>query len=245
MSVFDTPTTFRNRQVLQHQGLVHQIAESIWELIGRAVPLEDLIAYGQIGLIEAVERFDVNRGCQFSTFAYYRIRGAILDGLCKMQGISRRMLDRIRFFRGLHAWVMQYGDLTERTCSMHGRLKMLEELLQAGAVIFIMYHLPELAERHCTDTGETQVIRSEWHHQIKRALWILDRNERYIVRELYFGGKRLSEIAESLGISRSWASRLHRRALQKMRRYLECKTDPPGTGSDNSCGQPYDNGVES
>ncbi len=227
MSGFDTPTTFRNRRVLQHQGLVHQIAESIWELIGRAVPLEDLIAYGQIGLIEAVERFDVNRGCRFSTFAYYRIRGSILDGLCKMQGISRRMLDRIRFFRGLHAWMMQYSDAPERRIRVHGRLQMLEELLQAGAVIFIIYHLPELAEQHCTDTGETQVIRSEWHSQIQRALHTLEQNERHIVWELYYGGKRLSEIAESLGISRSWASRLHRRALQKIRAYLECHVDMP------------------
>lgn len=76
------------------QGLVRALAWQIHCKLPSHVDLEDLVAYGQIGLIEAARAFDPTRENQFSTYSYYRIRGAILDGLSKMSWFSRASFNR-------------------------------------------------------------------------------------------------------------------------------------------------------
>ena len=78
------PTAEQQQWIEQCQGLVRSLALQIHRKLPANIDLEDLIAYGQLGLVEAARSFDAGRGCQFSTFAYYRIRGAIYDGAAKM-----------------------------------------------------------------------------------------------------------------------------------------------------------------
>ncbi len=68
----------------QCQGLVRSLAVQIHRKLPATIELDDLIAYGELGLMEAAQSFDPSHGCQFSTFAYYRIRGSIYDGAAKM-----------------------------------------------------------------------------------------------------------------------------------------------------------------
>src|SRR4051812_48402265 len=72
------------------QGLVRSLAWKMYQRVPRRqIALEDLVAYGQIGLLEAARDFDPGRGNQFTTYAYHRIRGAIYDGLSQMSWFSR------------------------------------------------------------------------------------------------------------------------------------------------------------
>src|SRR5208283_2046945 len=64
--------------------------------IPSSIELEDLISYGQIGLAEAARDFDPERGFRFSTFAYYRVRGAIYDGVSKMSWFNRPQYQQLR-----------------------------------------------------------------------------------------------------------------------------------------------------
>jgi RNA polymerase sigma factor for flagellar operon FliA len=80
----------------QCQGLVRSLALKIHRQVPPQVELDDLIAYGQLGLAEAAVEYDHERGIQFSTYSYYRIRGAIFDGLSKMSWISRSRYNRLR-----------------------------------------------------------------------------------------------------------------------------------------------------
>ena len=75
--------------VFSHQGLVRAIARGIHRSFPSYIDLDDLIGYGQLGLTQAARDFDPERGIQFSTFAYYRIRGAILDGANQMNWLKR------------------------------------------------------------------------------------------------------------------------------------------------------------
>ena len=81
----------------ENQGLVRSLALKIHRKLPPHVELDDLVAYGQIGLAEAARDFDPSRGGRFSTYAYYRIRGAIYDGLSKMNWFSRSEYRRIRY----------------------------------------------------------------------------------------------------------------------------------------------------
>lgn len=79
----------REQLIADYQGLVRSLAWQIHCKLPPQVDLEDLVGYGQIGLIEAAQAFDPSRENQFSTYSYYRIRGAILDGLSKMSWFNR------------------------------------------------------------------------------------------------------------------------------------------------------------
>lgn len=79
----------REEMITDCQGLVRSLAWQIHCKLPSHVDLEDLVAYGQIGLLEAARAYDPTRENQFSTYSYYRIRGAILDGLSKMAWFNR------------------------------------------------------------------------------------------------------------------------------------------------------------
>src|SRR5438045_3523425 len=89
----------RERLVIENQGLVRAQASQIHRGLPRSVDLDDLIAYGQIGLHEAALSYDPERGGKFSTYAYYRIRGVIFDGLAKMAWFNRAKQQRAMYER--------------------------------------------------------------------------------------------------------------------------------------------------
>src|SRR5215471_3974237 len=79
------------------QGLTRSLAVQVCRKFNGQFELDDLIAYGQVGLAEAARDFQPDRGSQFSTYAYYRIRGAIYDGLSQMNWGARRATGQLRF----------------------------------------------------------------------------------------------------------------------------------------------------
>ncbi|MCC6510007.1 MAG: sigma-70 family RNA polymerase sigma factor, partial [Pirellulaceae bacterium] len=83
--------------IAEGQALVRSLALRIYRNVPVRVDLDDLIAYGEVGLAEAARDFQPDRGNQFSTYAYYRIRGAIYDGLAKMTWTSRARYRKMRY----------------------------------------------------------------------------------------------------------------------------------------------------
>ena len=77
-----------------HQNLVHSLAWRIHRRSFQKVAIEDLIAYGQLGLIQAIRSFDASYGTKFTTYAWYRVRGAIFDGLATMAWFDRGSFER-------------------------------------------------------------------------------------------------------------------------------------------------------
>src|SRR5437762_13207886 len=86
----------RDRLVEQHLSLVQAIAAKLKRTLGRSIDFDDLVGYGTKGLLEAAQRFDPTQGATFTTFAYYRVRGAMLDGLRTMGWYSRADYARYR-----------------------------------------------------------------------------------------------------------------------------------------------------
>ena len=79
----------RDWLIEKHKPIVFHLAKKIRNSLPFQTEMEDLVAYGQLGLVEASERFDPSRGNSFATFAHYRIKGAIYDGLREMGAITR------------------------------------------------------------------------------------------------------------------------------------------------------------
>ena len=83
--------------VEKYTPLVRSIAAQLKSRLGVNLEFDELVSCGRLGLLEASERFDYKLGVSFKTFAYYRIRGAMYDGLRKMEVITRRKDPRIKF----------------------------------------------------------------------------------------------------------------------------------------------------
>jgi RNA polymerase sigma factor for flagellar operon FliA len=79
----------KRQLVEQHLQLVQAIARKVKKTLGASIEYDDLVAYGSKGLVEAADRYDARPGVAFTTFAYYRIRGAMFDGLRTMGWYSR------------------------------------------------------------------------------------------------------------------------------------------------------------
>ena len=78
----------------EHEGMVYGLAHRLRRELSLRGEIDDLVAFGFGGLLEAERRFDPARGVRFRTFAYYRVRGAMLDGVRKMAHLPRRAHER-------------------------------------------------------------------------------------------------------------------------------------------------------
>ncbi len=194
--------------IAQHEKMVRALASRLRRELALHGELEDLVAFGFGGLLEARHRFDPARGVRFQTFAYHRVRGAMLDGVRKMAHLPRRAHERL-----------QQPAETPPTALPKAAATPLEKVfarVSAGLTTAGPLH-GSLGD----ESPEAALLKNESVARLLGALAGLSERQRTLVRGHYFEGRALDEIARELGISRSWASRLHTRALEELRRALE------------------------
>ena len=100
----------RTSSSAKHLPLVQGIARKVKRTLGAAIDLDDLVGYGRKGLVEAAERFDGRAGVAFTTFAYYRIRGAMYDGIRAMGWYSRADYARYRAEERANQYLQTQAD---------------------------------------------------------------------------------------------------------------------------------------
>jgi RNA polymerase sigma factor for flagellar operon FliA len=235
----------RDECCLRYQGRVLAVARRLGERLPPNCPLttEDLAAYGAIGLLEAFDRFDAGRGILFSTFAEYRIRGAMMDALRQNDSFTRyrrqmaRQMDEIR------------GDLAHEL----GRQPEPEELAEALDVpMETFWHMQETTQPISyvslfdgeggdgEDSGRSlaEVLMGADGDDPMRALigrdarWLLkaaikelsERKRQCVV--LYYGRQlNLSEIARVFDVTPSRISQILSAARRELREMLEDQVD--------------------
>jgi RNA polymerase sigma factor for flagellar operon FliA len=173
------------------QGLVRSLASRIHHKVPPYIDLEDLVAYGQVGLAEAARDFDPSRGTQFSTFAYYRIRGAIYDGLAKMSWFSRVEYGRRR-----------NQNLTTRVLSWQEAENGVNKVLSIEDV--------------STPSPPAVAMLHEVCQRLDELTTALPKNAGELIHAAYSEGLQLQEAGRRIGISKSWASRQHRKAIRRL-----------------------------
>jgi RNA polymerase sigma factor for flagellar operon FliA len=216
-----------NELVFAHQGLVKAIARGIYRSFPSFIEIDDLIGYGQLGLAQAAQDFDPERGIQFSTFAYYRIRGAILDGANQMSWLKRTTVAGSAYDRmASDVLATDAGDDAAAAApsrdatwlsGVGGKLAMVFFLSQAGEEGEANV---EVADQQ-TEMPLESLLDDELKESLRQAIDELPADARQLIRGAYFEGKTLKDAGEELGISKAWASRLHARALEQLARGLK------------------------
>src|SRR3954466_9273899 len=136
----------RDRQKLVDHNVpfVRSIAGKIKEQLPREIEFDDLYNYGMQGLLEAAERHDRKHGEGFQTFAYYRVRGAMFDGLRAMGWLPRHEYQRIRFEEKAAAYLSNLsdreagaGEEAGAVVNIEDEMRHIAEALGGIAAIFI------------------------------------------------------------------------------------------------------------
>ena len=220
----------REQLIEQYMSLVRSLAR---RYSYRGEQLEDLVQIGAIGLIKAIDRFDVNRGVELTTYATPNIIGEI----------KRHFRDRgwsVRVPRGLQELNIQLSRLIEELTVQHGRSPTIPELAKAASVTdeevlealesgraYTSLSLSAGSGGHDEDgeldpleslgTIEHQYEVSEDRAVLAPGFRVLDERERKILHLRFFEGLTQSQIAQQVGISQMHVSRLIRRSLEKIR----------------------------
>ncbi|MCA9148188.1 MAG: sigma-70 family RNA polymerase sigma factor [Planctomycetales bacterium] len=219
-------TTAKHEDLMESgQPLVYSIAAKVHRSVPIRVELDDLIAYGEVGLAEAARDFDPDQGAKFTTFAYYRIQGAIYDGLAKMTWTSRARYRRLRYEQMANEALAQENHAHRG--SLSEEVGWLGQMTQKLGVVYLASQCDEessLRDSAIEDANAKsvfiEVAQREMIDKLRSLLNVLPSVEQQLIREVYFEGATLQDAANKLGISKSWASRLHAKALEQLARAL-------------------------
>ena len=206
----------REQLIERHLPLVRSLAR---RYANRGEQLEDLVQVGSIGLIKAIDRFDVERGVELTTYATPNIIGEI----------KRHFRDKgwsIRVPRGLQELNVRLSQLLEGLTLELGRSPTIPELAEAAGVeeeeVLEALESGQGAEGELDPLEALGELEHEYEVSEDRAvlapgLDVLDERERVIIHLRFWEGLTQSQIAARVGISQMHVSRLIRRALEKVR----------------------------
>ena len=208
--------------VAQHGWLVSHIAHRLKTTLRLRFALEELEQMGMLGLLEAARRFDAASPTSFGTYAYYRIRGAILDEALSQQGLKRSQAAAIRCVRAMGDALEGLSEASEPASDMDYLVHAMACATTASEVMAsVTAELEESEELSgYTATPEEVASQSMSKALVRRLIGHLPEEERELLEDCYFSSMSLSEHAERVGRSRSWASRAHARALLRLRELM-------------------------
>ena len=214
----------RDEMFMLHQGLVRAIAWKTHQRLPRAVELDDLVAYGQIGLLEAIAAFDATRSRKFTTYAWHRIRGAMLDGLGKMTWFDRAAFEGRQYERkptdtaATPASPPAAGGPAAPSAATTPAAGTAEKTPPRRPVRNDLENVAVMSRE--ADAGEAS-LQLELVMFLRDLLSALPEKESALLRGTFFEGRTLTEAARRVGISTAWASRLQTRTLADLRIALE------------------------
>jgi RNA polymerase sigma factor for flagellar operon FliA len=211
--------------------LVDIIARQTARAMGAVVELDDLRSFGREGLLDAARKFDSERGVPFRAYANFRVRGSIIDGIRSMAQLPRRAYERLNGLSAALKVSEGSADDTfaspENTSRAHADQALGDHLAAMATAITVGLIAPTgvgedggRIQVSTADSPEDAVSRAQLLALVQGAIHELPDEEEQLVRRHYLEGERFDHVAQSLGLSKSWASRLHTRAMQRLAKRL-------------------------
>jgi RNA polymerase sigma factor FliA len=224
----------RNELVLRELPQVYYVAARIRERLPKHVDMEDLVQAGVIGLLDACRNYDSAKHAQFSTFAKYRIRGAILDNLRKLDWGSRTLrrkgreiaasTARLESRLGRHPFEEEIAaDLEMRIDELHSALAELDGLFLVGQLANVAgdgdepFDRIESAQSTGKDNPFELCLEGEMKAHLSSAVSLMSDREQLILSLYYYEELTMKEVSEVVGIAVSRVSQIHAAAMLKLR----------------------------
>jgi len=230
----------RERLVVAYSPMVKFVAGRLGAGLPSHVDDADLISYGLMGLIGAIERFEPERGIKFETFAMTRIRGAIIDELRSLDWVPRSVRSRAREIEAAQTKLEHELQRAPTEEELAAKLGIDEEELQTSLLEIAnssVYALDELwtvsdssgdqvslldtiSDPRADDPQET-LDSTEVKDRLTDAIGSLPEREQLVVALYYYENLTLREIGEVLGVTESRVSQLHTKAVMRLKSHLQ------------------------
>lgn len=222
--------------VKKYIPLVKYIASRV--ILGKSkyIEFEDLLGYGMVGLMDALNKFDEKKGMKFSTYASIRIKGAMIDEIRKNSPISKGAMDKLNRYNAA------IETLQKKNFKEPNNKEVAEEMgisLEEVAEIenFINYisvvsledliflddddmSLITLVEDEKSPNPEKTLEEQEKIEYLTKALDLLNEKDRTVLSLYYYERMTLKEIGKVLGVSESRVCQLHSRAIIHLRNMM-------------------------
>ncbi|MBU7596129.1 RNA polymerase sigma factor WhiG [Streptomyces sp. P38-E01] len=226
----------REQLILHYSPLVKYVAGRVSVGLPPNVEQADFVSSGVFGLIDAIEKFDLDRAIKFETYAISRIRGAMIDELRAMDWIPRSVRQKARAVERAYATLeaalrrtpseaevaAEMGVGVEELHSVFSQLSLanvvaLEELLHVGAEggdrLSLMDTLEDTAADNPVEIAEGREVK----RLLARAINTLPNREKTVVTLYYYEGLTLAEIGAVLGVTESRVSQIHTKSVLQLR----------------------------
>lgn len=211
----------------QYLPFATSIANKVSRSLSSDVDYDDILCNARLGLLEAARRFDERFNVDFKTFAYYRIKGAIYDGLRKSAWVPRSLYSQIKLDQAANEYLLSVTErLTRSAEAVKNEVDVIHDTINSLASMYVM-SLDGMEDYEVEDKGAKRDIEHKAEFQkikekMRDAIEALPDKERKLVKMYYFQNRTLQEIGERLNLSKSWTSRLHARALEILFKKLNC-----------------------
>jgi len=217
-----------NELIQRYMPLVKSIARKLSSKLPKHYDIEDLISDGVVGLLSAVERFDPNRGVKFETFATYYIKGSILDNLPKIPIIKTYTQKKNQDEEEkLEENIEEFSELSSNDEDTDDALLLYNKITQMTYNYILSLDAPTgsdseenyslLNQVGKNDSIQNEIEFEELQNMLRLAIEQLPVQERTTLKYYYFNKMPFNEIGKKLGLSESWVSRIHKRALEQLR----------------------------
>jgi RNA polymerase sigma factor FliA len=238
-----TMTTSVDREALieSHVALVEHVVLRLSAGFPRHVDRSELVSAGMVGLVEAADRYDADRGIPFSRFAATRIRGAMLDAVRTADWAPRSVRAMARDADAAEQHLAsklgrtpQLAEVAAAVGLSPDELDQLREQVNRGVVMTLDHaygddaSIPLVATIIDPDSPDPDLVieSSERAAYLRDAVAALPERHRQVVQGYFLDGRTSQEIAEELGITQSRVSQLRADALEMMREGLEAQYKP-------------------
>jgi len=236
----------RERLVLAYAPLVKYVAGRMASGLPSHVEEADLISYGLLGLISAIERFEPERQIKFETFAITRIKGSIIDELRSLDWVPRSVRSRAREIEKANATLENELQRAPTDQEIADRLELsIDEFqdsltrISNSSVVALdelwtvsdasgdqVSLLDTIKDTHAADPARELDV-TELKDRLADAIARLPEREKLVVALYYYENLTLREIGEVLGVTESRVSQLHTKAVLRLKSRLQ--GDPPAT----------------
>ncbi len=218
----------KTRLLEKYGPYVRSLAAQIHRQFKAQFEMDELVAWGQIGLLEAADRFDIRVGANFITFAHYRIKGAIYDGLRKMGVLKGGAAAASR----ANSYLTNVSDRSGsgKAGSLDDDVREISSAVSNLAIVFATNLEADETLQLSDDQlpADERIEIEQLRGRVRAALDKLPEKERKLLQGYYFQSKTLEEAGAEIGQSKSWASRLHARAVESLKQLLEDDDDNSG-----------------
>jgi len=223
----------RNRLILHYSYIARSTAMQMRGIASNYAQVEDIVNQGVLTLIDCIEKFDLEKGVKFETYAFMRIRGSVIDFIRKQDWLPRRVrktakdIDRAydelsnRYMREPSASeIAQHLQMSEEALSKHYSEISNSVLLSFEGVVQNTLQM-DFSEESSTagedSQPESHVFRQEMKEVLAGAVSELTEKEQTVLSLYYYESLKYSDIAKVLEVSESRICQIHTKAISKLK----------------------------